>query len=66
LQVVIAELGPDEDAERAAAKLYAALRELDTAQVDVILARDAPRDEGLWRALGDRLRRASAGIVVVD
>jgi len=66
LQVVIAELGPDEDAEGAAAKLYAALRELDTAQVDVILARDAPGDEGLWRALGDRLRRASAAIVVVD
>ncbi len=66
LQVVIGELGPDDDAEVAAAKLYAALRELDTAQVDVILARGAPGDEGLWRALGDRLRRASAAIVDVD
>jgi L-threonylcarbamoyladenylate synthase len=66
LQVVIAELGPDENAERAAAKLYAALRELDAAQVDIILAREAPRRDGLWRALGDRLRRASATIVAVE
>ncbi len=66
LRVVIAELGADQDAEGAAARLYAALRELDAAQVDLILARDAPRDEGLWRALRDRLRRASARIVAVD
>jgi L-threonylcarbamoyladenylate synthase len=65
LPVVIAGLGEDEDAEGVAARLYAALRELDAAHVDVILVRDAPHEEGLWRALRDRLRRAAARIVDV-
>jgi L-threonylcarbamoyladenylate synthase len=66
LAVVIAELGSDDDAERMATRLYAALRELDAAQVDVILAREVARDDGLWRALRDRLRRAAAQVVVVS
>jgi len=66
LAVVIAELGSDDDAERMATRLYAALRELDAAQVDVILAREGARDDGLWRALRDRLRRAAAQVVVVS
>jgi L-threonylcarbamoyladenylate synthase len=60
LPVVIAELGSEAQAEAVAARLYAALRELDASEVDVILAHDFPTDVGLWRALRDRLRRASA------
>ena len=65
LAVVIAELGADDDAARMAARLYAALRELDAAHVDVILAREVARDDGLWLALRDRLRRAAAQVVTV-
>lgn len=60
LPVVIAELGSEAQAEAVAARLYAALRELDASEVDVILVHDFPTDVGLWRALRDRLRRASA------
>jgi L-threonylcarbamoyladenylate synthase len=63
MAVVIAALGAEDDAEGAGARLYAALRELDAAHVDVILARDASRDDGLWRALRDRLHRAATQIV---
>jgi L-threonylcarbamoyladenylate synthase len=66
LPVVIAELGPDDDARGAAVRLYAALRELDAAQVDIILAREAPHTDGLWHALRDRLRRAATHVVTVD
>jgi L-threonylcarbamoyladenylate synthase len=61
--VVIAELGSEHDVETIAAGLYAALRQLDAAQVDVILMRDVSRDEGLWRAVRDRLHRAAAEVV---
>jgi L-threonylcarbamoyladenylate synthase len=63
--VVIADLGSEHDVEAIAARLYAALRDLDAAQVDVILARDVSRDEGLWRAVRDRLHRAAARVVPV-
>jgi L-threonylcarbamoyladenylate synthase len=66
IPVVIADLGPDDDAKGAAVRLYAALRELDAANVDVILAREAPHNDGLWYALRDRLRRAAAHVVTVD
>jgi L-threonylcarbamoyladenylate synthase len=66
IPVVIADLGPDDDAKGAAVRLYAALRELDAANVDVILAREAPHNDGLWHALRDRLRRAAADVVAVD
>jgi L-threonylcarbamoyladenylate synthase len=66
LPVVVAEVGPDQDAEAMASRLYAALRELDEAKVDVILAREPSQTEGLWRALRDRLRRAAAHIVAVE
>jgi L-threonylcarbamoyladenylate synthase len=66
LAVVVAGLGSDDDAEGVAARLYAALRELDAARLDVILARDASRNDGLWRALRDRLRRAATSIVDID
>lgn len=48
--------GPDEIARR----LYAGLRALDSAGVDVILVTDVPR-EGLGEAIADRLKRAAAG-----
>ena len=66
LPVVIAALGPEDDVEATAARLYAALRELDNAQVDIILARDVRRNEGLWRAVGDRLHRAAARVIAID
>jgi L-threonylcarbamoyladenylate synthase len=46
-----------------AARLYAALRELDERGVDVILACDLADDTGISRAVRDRLRRAAARIV---
>ena len=63
LPVVVAEVGPDNNADAMAAQLYGALRELDAAEVDLIVAREPPRDDGLWRALRDRLRRAAARVV---
>ena len=44
--------------EEAAQKLFAAMREIDKLNIDVILAEEFP-DEGLGRAINDRLRRAS-------
>jgi L-threonylcarbamoyladenylate synthase len=38
--------------------LYAAIRRLDDGRVDVIIVRDYP-EEGLGRAIHDRLRRAA-------
>jgi L-threonylcarbamoyladenylate synthase len=55
-------LGPD--LSDVARELYAALRELDTAGVDVILARAFPAEQGLGAAIHDRLRRAAAGRIV--
>jgi L-threonylcarbamoyladenylate synthase len=52
-------LAPNGDLSQAARGLFAALRELDTSDVDVILAEVFP-DEGLGRAINDRLRRAGA------
>jgi L-threonylcarbamoyladenylate synthase len=65
LPVVVAEIGPDDSANAMAARLYGALRELDAAEVDLIVAREPPRHDGLWRALRDRLRRAAAHLVAV-
>jgi L-threonylcarbamoyladenylate synthase len=47
-----------------AARLYAALRELDATGADVILARGFPAGSGLGLAIGDRLRRAAAGRIL--
>jgi len=57
-------LGPLGNPEAVAANLYAALRELDAAGVDVILAHGVADTRGLGAALRDRLRRAAAGRVV--
>lgn len=63
LPVAVAELGSEDDPEQVSARLYAALRELDAAQLDAIVAGDVPREDGLWRALRDRVRRAATHIV---
>ncbi len=52
-------LSSQRDLQEAARKLFAALRELDASDADVILAEVFPK-EGLGRAINDRLRRASA------
>jgi L-threonylcarbamoyladenylate synthase len=54
----IEELSPSGDLRQAAARLFAALRKLDRAGLDVIVARPVP-EIGLGRAIMDRLRRAS-------
>jgi L-threonylcarbamoyladenylate synthase len=64
--VVVAELGSEHDVDAIAARLYAALRDLDAAPVDLILARDVSRDEGLWHAVRDRLHRAAKRVTVID
>jgi L-threonylcarbamoyladenylate synthase len=53
---VLSEFG---DLAEAARHLFAVLRELDDTDCSVILAEEFP-DEGLGRAINDRLRRASA------
>ena len=58
---VTADLGRRTELERIALRLYASLRQLDLAGVDVILATDVPADEGLGAAIHDRLTRAAAG-----
>jgi L-threonylcarbamoyladenylate synthase len=57
-------LGSAADATAMAARLYAALRELDSLGVDEILARLPPATGGLSQAIADRLRRAAAGRIV--
>jgi L-threonylcarbamoyladenylate synthase len=52
-------LSPSGDLREAAAGLFRALRDMDAADVDVILAERFP-DEGIGRAINDRLTRASA------
>jgi L-threonylcarbamoyladenylate synthase len=55
-QIILSSTG---SLEEAAKNLFASLRALDKQNVDVILAELMP-DEGLGRAINDRLRRASA------
>lgn len=57
-------LGPAADAAEVARQLYAALRALDARGPDLILARDLG-EVGIARAIGDRLRRAASGRVVL-
>ncbi len=51
-------LSPKGDLKEAASKLFAAMRSFDKETIDVILAEEFP-NEGLGRAINDRLRRAS-------
>lgn len=52
-------LSQDGNLTEAAKNLFAALRQMDALDVDIILAEPVP-DIGLGRAINDRLRRASA------
>ena len=61
LEAVIVPLGSDLDA--VAARLFAAMRELDHANVDVILARGYERS-GIGAALWERLLRAAEGEII--
>ncbi|MCB9330063.1 MAG: threonylcarbamoyl-AMP synthase [Lewinellaceae bacterium] len=56
LQIALSETG---DLAEAAQNLFAALRTLDQADIDLIVAESLP-EEGLGRAINDRLRRAAA------
>jgi L-threonylcarbamoyladenylate synthase len=58
----VVDLGPAARPDEAATRLYAALRELDGAGVEVIFARLLPPG-GLADALNDRLTRAASGRV---
>jgi L-threonylcarbamoyladenylate synthase len=58
--ITVARLGPAGDLAQHSRRLYAALRELDAASLDVILAHTFGR-KGLGLALEDRLRRAAGG-----
>ena len=53
-------LSPAGNLSEAARNLFAGMRRLDALQLDVILAELLP-EEGLGRAINDRLRRAAAG-----
>lgn len=51
-------LSPSRNLDEAASKLFSALRQMDQLPIDLILAQRFP-DEGLGRAINDRLARAS-------
>ncbi|NBC24283.1 MAG: L-threonylcarbamoyladenylate synthase type 1 TsaC, partial [Bacteroidetes bacterium] len=52
-------LAPGGKSVEGARRLFAALYELDQMHLDLILAQPAP-EEGLGRAINDRLRKAAA------
>jgi L-threonylcarbamoyladenylate synthase len=60
----IEDAGNGTDLPEVARRLYAALRALDSAGVDLILARTVSAGDGLGSAIRDRLRRAAAGRIV--
>ncbi|MCW3126527.1 MAG: Threonylcarbamoyl-AMP synthase [Bacteroidetes bacterium] len=51
-------LSPSGDIDEAAKKLFAAMREMDATDADLIIAKSLP-EGGLGRAVNDRLKRAS-------
>jgi L-threonylcarbamoyladenylate synthase len=55
----VVDLGPGHDPDTVARRLYAAVRELDAAGLDLILALEPSASNGLWRAVSDRLARAA-------
>jgi hypothetical protein len=60
----VVDLGTEDDLPAMAVRLYAALRDVDTPEVTVILAPGVGSPGGLADALRDRLRRAAAGRIV--
>ena len=63
LEVVIVSLGSQHNLPQIARNLFAALRELDSRQVDVILVRQF-KAEGLGVSIADRLLRAAEGQII--
>jgi L-threonylcarbamoyladenylate synthase len=63
LPAILRAAGPLDDVKSVAQRLFATLRALDAADVDVVLARDFG-EEGLGLAVRDRLTRAAGGHVV--
>ena len=62
--VVVETIGAWSDPSASAARLFEAIRSLDTADLDVLFARDmADVSIGLGRALADRLRRAARRVL---
>ena len=51
-------LSPSGNLDEAASKLFAAMREMDAADVEVIIAERFP-DQGIGKAINDRLERAA-------
>ena len=66
LPVAVVELGSEQDADAVARRLYAAIRELDAANLDLILTQQVAHTDGLWQAVGDRLTRAATERVAVS
>ncbi len=62
VQVILA---PDSSLHTAARELYAALHRLDSLPLDLILAEPVP-EEGLGRAINDRLQRAAGSMIPAD
>lgn len=65
LPVVVADLGSEQDPDAVARRLFAAIRELDAANLDLIVMLEIAGRDGLWRAIGDRLTRAATEHVIV-
>jgi L-threonylcarbamoyladenylate synthase len=66
LGMPVTDLGSENDVDAVAHRLYAALRELDASGLDLILAIEPRGQDGLWRAVRDRLGRAANRRVLVD
>ncbi len=64
--VRLVRLGPGHDSGAVAHELFAALRGLDIAGVDVIMVRGFPATDALGLAIQDRLRRAAVRIVTCE
>ncbi len=62
LGVQVVDLGPESEPARMARDLFAALRALEAAEVNLILARTVS-NQGLGLAINDRLRRAATQIL---
>lgn len=62
----VEDLGARHDLPQIAQRLYAALRALDAACVDLIFARGVSAESGLGSAIRDRLHRAAAGRIVTS
>ena len=65
LPVVAADLGSERNPEAVARRLFAALRELDAANLDLIVTQETDGQDGLWRAIRDRLTRAATEHVLL-